>query len=112
MQDGEELALSEAIGLARVLECGLGYLVAPTMQMVDPATNKGKRRRRELHDLLNATEWLKGWRRTAAEQALKSLLAGKSVTYASWRWACHNLKEAMEKDKPCCVRTTRMGAVV
>ncbi len=85
LEDGEELALGEMIGLCRLYACCFSYLSAPVLQMVDPATNKGRYRLRQLSDLLaqvNSLEANHLWEIKSTQDALEH---GNPVTYAAWR---------------------------
>lgn len=94
LEDNEELSRPELLRLARYLGSPVGYLTAPDMSFVDPATNKGKVRRRYLADLLKRAEGLDCWR---AELVLSSLREGKAVTYASYRCAVKKLSDAIDR---------------
>ena len=72
MEDNEDLTFAELRGMARILRCDPSYLAAPTLAMIDPATNKGKRR---LWD---------------------GLRHGEPITYASWRWVCQYIRDELE----------------
>lgn len=118
IEDREELTFKELLNLAVRWGCGtIGYLSAPVLQIIDPSTNKGKCRRRELNDLMKKTEDLpdsiKGvhgihiyWKVYAAPVHEK-LNRGIPVTYANWWWACHRVQEALEAVKPQSFRIQR-----
>jgi len=82
--------------------------VRPCLQIVDPDTNKGKRRRRELSDLINEADELPDpvedvyglhtyWRREAFN-VYEDLQRGYPRTFADWWWACHKVREALEAE--------------
>lgn len=98
LEDGEELSGPELWRLARYLSVPVGYLTAPEMSFVDPATNKGKARRRELKDLLEKADGLDFWQ-WRVESVLSSLTNGKAITYASYRWAMNELHEAIDMNR-------------
>lgn len=94
LEDNEELSRPELLRLARYLGSPVGYLTAPDMSFVDPATNKGKARRRALADLLKQADGL-DFRQWAAEQALSSLTNGKAITYAAYRYVMKDMENAI-----------------
>ncbi len=94
LEDNEELSRPELLRLARYLGSPVGYLTAPDMSFVDPATNKGKARRRALADLLKQADGL-DFRQWAAEQALSSLTNGKAITYAAYRYVMKDIENAI-----------------
>lgn len=94
LEDGEELNFPELLRLSQYAGASIRYLAAPQMSFVDPATNKGKVRRRYLADLLKRAEGLDCWR---AEFVLSSLREGKAVTYASYRCAVKELSDAIDR---------------
>ena len=94
LEDGEELNFPELLRLSQYAGSSIRYLAAPQMSFVDPATNKGKVRRRYLADLLKRAEGLDCWR---AEFVLSSLREGKAVTYASYRCAVKELSDAIDR---------------
>lgn len=96
LEDGEQMTGSEMHGLARALECKLFYLCAPTLQVIDPESNRGKRRRARLGRLLEQVQPFSGddWyinhlkrTRDQAAAVFDAMRNGKAVTYAAWRWA-------------------------
>lgn len=111
VEDGEVLDGVEWLRLSYRWEGrGPSYLSAPVLQMVDPDTGKGKRRRRELASLLQAAAGLPDpvedacglrfyWKRKA-DGAWSGLKAGNPITYAAYWWACHTLKEALAAERP------------
>ena len=109
IEDGEELTDHELQLLAwRWERRGPGYLSAPVLQIVDPDTNKGKRRMRELADLINEAEDLPDpvedvyglhtyWRREVVN-VYEVLQGGYPCTFADWWWACHKVREALKAE--------------
>lgn len=111
LEDGEELSDIEKYSLSRRWEGrGPGYLTSFKPQMVDPGTKKGKRRRRELNDLMEETAnlpdpvvdryGLNTYWRSRVKPVCDALNAGYAVTFADWWWACHRIHEAIEAQKP------------
>lgn len=94
LEDSEELSSQELLRLSRYAGVSIRYLAAPQMSFVDPATNKGKARRRALADLLKQVAGLDCW---MAEFVLSSLREGKAVTYASYRCAVEELSDAIDR---------------
>ncbi len=94
LEDNEELSRPELLRLARYAGAAIGYLTAPEMAFVDPATNKGKARRRYLSDLLKQAAGLDCW---MAEFILSSLNKDRAVTYASYRCAVKELSDAIDR---------------
>lgn len=118
LEDNEELSVPEMRGLARYLCVNTDYLSAPVLSMIDPATNKGKARLRQLSDLMKRADGLKvdiAWK---VERTRDAMERGKPVTYASWRWAVGELQDAIDKHqrvqhKPrSCRRATAKGGNV
>lgn len=115
IEDGEALTGEELWRLSYRWEGrGPGYLSAPVLQTVDPNTRKGKRRRRELADLIQTVEAAPGFhfhrkRETYGEYG--GLKEGTPVTYAAYWWVCHAVKEALAaehlKSGPRDCRTER-----
>ena len=108
VEDKEELTPHEMLGAARALQGSPGYLASHTLAMIDPATNKGKRRLWELEQLLDRIgEFVSRWR---CERIRDMLRRGEPVTYASWRWAYNEIDEELVRrrntERPR--RTTRM----
>lgn len=109
IEDGEPLGGCELLRLAWKWEKrGPGYLSAPVLQIVDPNTNKGKRRRMELADLINAAAELPDpvedvyglhtyWKRKALS-VYEDLQKGNPCTFADWWWACQAVKDALEAE--------------
>lgn len=105
--DYERLELGERYALSRLWGCPLEYLSAGTLQIVDPCTNKGKFRRRQLHDLMADAVGVEDFQKHLAEKTLADLEAGKPVTYARWRWAMGILEFAIRYNKPRAIRTLK-----
>lgn len=108
LEDSEELSAQELWRLSHFMGAPLGYLTAPEMAFVDPATNKGKAKMRALADLVKQADGLDflQWR---VGYVLSSLEEGKTITYACYRWAIRELSDAitskqMAKYKPRNVR--------
>ncbi len=97
MEDGEDMTLSELSGLCRLYGCKASYLSAPTLQVVDPATGRGKVRRRVLADLLAAWEDQLDCGDWKVKDVLAALNNGKPVTYAAYRGAVGELRSAAEQ---------------
>ena len=109
IESGEMLTGQERWSLAQKWEGRVpGYLSAPVLQIVDPDTNKGKRRRRELADLINAAAELPDpvedayglhtyWKRKALS-VYEDLKKGNPCTFADWWWACQAVKDALEAE--------------
>ena len=104
LEDGEQMTCSELHGLARVLECKLFYLCAPTLQVIDPESNRGKWRRAQLGRLLEQVPPVSGgdWHldslkrlRGHAAAVFDDMQNGKAVTYAAWRWAMQDCAFAL-----------------
>lgn len=126
IEDGEELTDHELQRLAwRWERRGSGFLSAPVLQIVAPDTNKGKRRRRELADLINEAAELPDpvesayglrtyWKREAYS-VYEDLKKGYARTFSDWWWACHAVRKALEteesKRNEPRVRTKRRAAV-
>lgn len=98
LEDNEELSGLELWRLAQYLHVSVGYLTAPVISFVDPATNKGKARRRALADLLKQAAGLDFWQ-WRVEFVLSLLNSGKAVTYASYRWAVKKLTDAIASNQ-------------
>lgn len=99
MEDDEDLSISEGIRLAQYLGVSLGYLFSPELSMVNLSTNKDKTRLRRLEDLMTRAkdlddDLLRWWK---IEWVRDDLQSGKPVTYASWRYACREIEEALER---------------
>lgn len=102
VEDNEELSVLEMTRFARVWENrGPGYLSSHTLQVVDPATQKGKVRMRHLADLLNQAKAeglnMKDFWHTDPEYALENLEKGIVITFAAYWWACQSVKDAMAR---------------
>lgn len=109
LDDYELLRIDELYDLSRLWGCPLKYLRAGTLQIVDPSTNKGKFRRRQLHDLLAETESEDPFYMSRPESTLADLETGKVVTYACWRWSMDLLISAK---KAHSVRTIRSAMIM
>lgn len=112
LEDNEELAPTEVIGLCNLYGTKFSYLIAPTLQMVDPATNKGKAKRRALADWLERAKGLNIPDRWKVEYALETLRDEKPIPYALYHWAVCELRNAIEmeqrrRDRPRSVRITK-----
>lgn len=107
--DYERLELGERYALSRLWGCSLEYLSADTLQIVDPCTNRGKFRRRQLHDLMADAAGAEYFQKHLAEKTLADLEAGKPVTYARWRWAMGILEFAIRYSEPRAIRTLKRG---
>lgn len=111
MEDGERLTLRELHGLCGLYGCALDYLSAPTLQTVDPATNKGRHRLWELRERMKQAEGLEVFSMLSIKQTRDTMERGQPVTYAAWRQACQNLNDALRNNARKC-RTTRMAEEV
>lgn len=105
MEDGEDLSTEEIIRFGGYWEHkGLGYLLAPTLQVVDPTTNKGKARRRALADKIKEASGAETdvygemWMHRA-KNVLDVLLQGKGITYATYWWSIYNLQLIINQQK-------------
>lgn len=113
LEDNEELNFSEVRGLANLYRCKIAYLTAPVLSVVDPTTNKGKRRRRVLADLAKQVGPLKH-EQFRVENLLNAMERGVVVTYAVYRQTISLLLDAAnmqrrEQHKP---RSSRRRAAV
>ena len=99
LEDNEELSCPELLRLARGLGVPIGYLTAPDMSFVDPATNKGKTRRRALADLLKQVDGLDIAGKWRAEFARSDLESGRAVTYAFYRNVVDVLQAALDNNR-------------
>lgn len=113
VEDGEDLTAGELGRLAAFYRCGAGLLSAPALQLVDPATNKGKTRRRRLADLVRAAEGFRGGFLTERELAmcrarLRTLERGGPITYAMWRNACQTIQDAERWQQRPRARSARL----
>ena len=99
LEDNEELSCPELLRLARGLGVPIGYLTAPEVSFVDPATNKGKARKRYLADLMKQVEGLDILEKWRAEYALSDLESGRAATYAFYRCAVNVLQAALEDNQ-------------
>lgn len=98
IEDNEELTFEELCGVSRFFwSSKVSYIADPVLQIIDPATNKGKARRRELSDLMKQMDGLSCWNMIKHQGTLRKLEGGEPVTYAAWRWAIRELKEEQAK---------------
>lgn len=104
---GNESATSSELNRLRILLnqygkcCTTGYLGSPTLNVVDPATNKGKVRRAMLrskleiaHNKESCIPKMDSLHKRAfrnAEQVCARLSSGKTITYAQYRQAIGGL---------------------
>lgn len=118
MEDDEDLSAVELFKLARYLGVRAGYLLSPELSMVDPSTNKGKARLRQLLDLMSKAKAIDDdllwWQ--MIERVRNDLQRGDPVTYASWCWACNNIEDALERKrrkerKPRSTRLEKEGSL-
>lgn len=108
MEDNEILSRLELRELTRCFGCKVGYLSAPVLQMVDPSTNKGKIRRQFLADLVMQTDGMDRFMYDLKHSdVLEDLKAGRPVTYASYRWACHHLQVVLDRESRIGKRSLR-----
>ena len=97
VEDGEELALPELLGAARILSRPPEYLASSTLAMIDPATKKGKRRLWELERLLDSIgDFLC---RGLCERIRDELKRGERITYASWCWAYDEVEQELKRQR-------------
>lgn len=94
LEDNETLSGRELHRIADCCGCSAGYLVSPELSIVNPATNKGKVRRRQLADLIDQAGPLK-YRQWRVDDILACLNAGQAITYASYRWAVDALQSSI-----------------
>ena len=113
IEDNEELSGVELFRLAKYWGVPVGYLWAPTLQTVDPSTNKGKKRRRYFMDLMKRAAGLK-----VNERELRfilnvrnALIQGRAIPYSHYRWACHYVERALEAARPKIPVRTKRGIV-
>lgn len=105
LDDYERLRVDELYELSKLWGRPLGYLGSGTLQIVDPATKKGKLRRRRLRDLMTDATGTEHYQKYLAESTLADLEAGETITYARWRSAMDILKRAIALSKPRAIRT-------
>lgn len=114
IEDKEALEAGEMLGLARCWCLGrkvnFRYWTSPKLAVVDPLTNKGKRRRRELLDLMAQADaaGVDVPARFKSDEVAKKLKKGEPITYASWYWGCSRFAIALATSKPKPRRITRM----
>ena len=116
IEDNEELGSLELYRFARSWNVPRGYLWAPTLQVIDPTTNKGKKKRRYFLDLLRRADGLEGNGRKIKliHQVRDAFEADKQIPYGWYRWACIYIAELLEAAKPkpkITVRTLRAAGV-
>lgn len=109
LEDREPLAAIELYRLSGLWQCSWEYLGTDTLQVVDPSTNKGKFRRRQLRDLLAVAADVNCFDRTLIENTLADLETGKVVTYARWRWSMHDLRFSIGRYRPRTIRSSRIA---
>lgn len=114
MEDNEELDCLEMQRLSHYWGRNPGYLFSHTLQVVDPTTNKGKKRRQQFWDLWNQAIGLEITGRGAevVTRVANNFKRGDPISYAAYRWACHYIQEALKARvlKPN-VRTVRRATV-
>ena len=108
IEDKEELTLQEMARLSRLWWCRIPYLYANTLQVVDPTTNKGKRRLRELTDTMKLLEGVDYFEKSHVESVCKALKSGKTITYAHYRWAVMEVQNGLRYLQEQEVRSVRM----
>lgn len=114
MEDNEELSWGELERVKQFFGCEMDYLISPLLSMVDPNTNKGKFRIQFLKDLVRQTEGMDRFiYNINSKNVLPVLEQGKPVTYASYRWACKNLQDALDwqAERETRQRRTRTGNI-
>lgn len=101
LEDNEPLTGRELSRLSRYLGVSVGYLTAPKFAEVDPATNKGKARRRALADLIAQADRVTGfgYERRQAASMLKELDRGEAIMYGPYHWAISRLQNALASNK-------------
>lgn len=109
IEDNEELTLEEMVRLSRLWRCRIPYLYANTLQVVDPTTNKGKRRLRELIDMMKLLEGVDYYNKSHAESVCKALESGMVITYAHYRWAVMRAKDQLRYLHERDVRSVRVA---
>ena len=112
LEDGESLSEKELRRLAYRLRVDQGYLSASVLQVVDPATDRGRIRIQRLKELFDQVHYPKAAEAPGAKRTMETLEGGKPVTYAAYRWAFQLMEEAIkranrEKAKSKRVRTVR-----
>ena len=101
LEDGEHLTGWEMYRLARLFSCRDDYLKAPTLQVIDAGSNKGKIRRVMLGLRLEAIPPVPGedWHitnfRGRAAAVFDAMKNGNTVTYAAWRWAMQRCADVL-----------------
>ena len=111
LEDGEELTETEIRRVSMVCAAPLGCVTAVKLQTVDPSTNKGKRRRRELNDLIDEAGAIPVRGRWQVDRVRSRLNSGESVTYSAYSWARYLIEDAIEDAKQTvAIRTVRRTA--
>ncbi len=77
--------------------------------MIDPATNKGKVRLRQLSDLLAQVDSLETYPLWRVERTRDAMERGEPVTYAAWARSCEAIEEELDRRKCKEPRSTRIG---
>lgn len=97
LEDNEDLYCMEFLRLGRYLHVRTSYLAAPVLSTIDPTTNKGKYRLRQLSDLIKLADGAKISSMRRIENIRDAMSRGELVTYASWRWALQEIRDSMER---------------
>lgn len=96
LEDGELLQDMEICKLTDLFECRFSYLKAPTLQVLDMNSNRGKFRRARLGQWLerikpvprdHCPDWDLIWSVDQAAKVYQAMERGEPVTFAAWRWA-------------------------
>lgn len=109
IEDNEELTTQEMVALSRLWWCRVQYLYANTLQLIDPSTNKGKRRHWDLQEAMKPLEGIEYFRKSHVESVCNALEQGKLVTYAHYRWAMNEIKNALRSQEEEKIRSTRIA---
>lgn len=99
LEDNEELSFPELFRLGQFMGVSCEYLAAPRLSVIDPATKKGKVKRRELKDLFTAWEDKLEYRWKDVANINAALDCGMAVSYADYRWAIGMLRDAITKQQ-------------
>lgn len=118
IEDGDILDAKELRSISDRLGISNQYLCSPVLSMVNPMTNKGRCRIAILKRLLEAAERYGvycGLFHNTAHVTLAQMERGTPVTYASWRWACQRINDALEwqqsaEERRRTIRTERRVA--
>ncbi|MBM6897941.1 hypothetical protein H9X86_11380 [Pseudoflavonifractor capillosus] len=98
MVDNGDLSVPEIHRLAQNFGCRLEYIAAPVLSLVDPSTNKGRCRRRQLKELVHRTDGMDRFLYDLnSKDVLPTLESGQPVTYAAYRWACKRLLDLLDQ---------------